>query len=194
MHSYNIHRCIIKLYPGHFLKCQLQVDLFCFNCLGCRFYTYIDHSSKIHTVYLTYASFFQMEDSQIPSTTFIGFSAPDDIVPNGSTLYRCHIAMPLTRSVRLKQSQWLSRQCDTLSMQQLIYTCRWYCWSIEYSSWPWVYEVVVAVLHAFFDWTWQSRQCGWSLRMSQCHCRHLQIILSATVRRKTLKRMMQNMS
>ena len=93
MHSYNIHRCIyIKLYPGHFLKCQLQVDLFCFNCLGCRYYTYIDHSSKIHTVYLTYASFFQMEDSQIPSTTFIGFSAPDDIVPHGSTnvTLQCH--------------------------------------------------------------------------------------------------------
>ena len=33
-----------------------------------------------------------------------------------------------------------------------------------------------------------------TLRMSQCHCRHLQIILSATVRRKRLKRVMQNMS
>ena len=106
MHSYNIHRCIYtKLYPGHFPKCQLQVDLFCFNFYDVgiatrkqkmtkQYYLYVYHSSKIHsdTVYLTYASFFQMEDSQIPSTTFKGFSAPDDIVPHGSTdvTLQCH--------------------------------------------------------------------------------------------------------
>ena len=57
-----------------------------------QYYLYVYHSSKIHTVYLTYASFFQMEDSQIPSTTFKGFSAPDDIVPHGSTdvTLQCH--------------------------------------------------------------------------------------------------------
>ena len=34
--------------------------------------------------------------------------------------YGCHIAKPLTCSVKLKQSQWSCHQCDTLSMQQLI--------------------------------------------------------------------------
>ena len=44
------------------------------------------------TYHLTYESFFQMEDSQIQSTTFKGFSAPDDIVPHGSmdVTLQCH--------------------------------------------------------------------------------------------------------
>ena len=36
------------------------------------------------TYHLTYVSFFQMKDSQIPSTPFKGSCAPDDIVPHGS--------------------------------------------------------------------------------------------------------------
>ena len=36
------------------------------------------------TYHLTFVSFIQTKVSQIPSSTFEGSSAPDDIVPNGS--------------------------------------------------------------------------------------------------------------
>ena len=104
--------------------------------------------------------------------------------------YGCHIATPLTRSVKLKQSQWSCRQCDTLSMQQLLQ--------------------IILLFHWIFIMTMGMRSCRRSpaclLRltmavmsmwmtpwMSQSHCRHLQIILSGTDRWKTLKRVMQNM-
>ena len=73
--------------------------------------------------------------------------------------YGCHIATPLTCSVKLKQSQWSCRQMRYF-INAAINTDD-YCCSIEYSSWPWLCKVVVAVLHAFFNWPWQSSQCGW---------------------------------
>ena len=48
------------------------------------------------TYHLTYVSFFQMKDSQIPSTPFKGSCAPGDHCP--SWQYGCHIAKPLTCS------------------------------------------------------------------------------------------------
>ena len=46
-------------------------------------YLYVYHRRYI-PYHLTYVSFFQMKDSQIPSTPFKGSCAPDDIVPHGS--------------------------------------------------------------------------------------------------------------
>ena len=104
--------------------------------------------------------------------------------------YGCHIAKPLTCSVKLKQSQWSCRKCDTLSMQQLIQMILLF---------HWIFIMTMSMQSCrrspacLLQLTMAAQSIWMTFRMSQSHCLHVQIILSATVRRKILKTVIRNM-
>ena len=180
MHSYNTHKLIYSVLIFMMLVLQWENK----RWQDIVIYMYITED----TYHLTYVSFFSDEGFTNTEHNFQRIQCTRWYCP--SWQYGCHIATPLTRSVKIQTGQWSCRQCDTLSMQQLAQMILLFHWIVIMTmgmrscrrSPACLLRLTMAVLSMWM-----------TLRICQSHCRHLKIILPATVRRKTLKRVMKNM-